>query len=257
MKIKIVTITGADDNTNHQDLIEISKKYPFVEWGILFSPTRNDKGESRYPTIEWVNKFKKDVIAHNFTKIDSFMTNGFDLGRNEITIMVSAHICGGYTKELLEGNNILIKEKLKDVYSHLFLNRSQWNFNSSKNEVHETFYDFLNNPLNGKTILQFNKANYHLCQKVIEMNNHNIHFLYDGSGGRGVLPNEWTGVVPNHFTGYAGGLNPDNLEEALINIEKSVGDNEIWIDTETGVRTDDKLDLDKVVGFLEIAKKYT
>jgi phosphoribosylanthranilate isomerase len=75
-------------------------------------------------------------------------------------------------------------------------------------------------------------------------------------GGRGVLPENWQGVVPNHFTGYAGGLNPDNLEEALININKAVGDNEIWIDTETGVRTDDKLDLEKVVKFLEIAKKY-
>lgn len=64
MEIKIVTITGADDNTNHSDMINISKDFPFVEWGILFSSSR--QGSERYPSIEWVNELMnvKNAKAH-------------------------------------------------------------------------------------------------------------------------------------------------------------------------------------------------
>ena len=37
MKLTKVTLTGADDFTDPKRLIEISREYPFVEWGILFS----------------------------------------------------------------------------------------------------------------------------------------------------------------------------------------------------------------------------
>ena len=239
MKIRTVTITGADDNTNVYELIGISKVYPFVEWGILFSPKRENT--SRYPSIEWVNKLN-----------EVYKKAGKE------NLMLCSHLCGDYSLETItKGNANSYVNRLKE--STFIFDRCQLNFNSQKNPVDYEKFLGLMNKRTRQTIIQYNKANYDLCQTLIKNygNAHNINFLYDGSGGRGVLPKEWMGVVPNHFTGYAGGLNPDNLEDALINIEKSVGDNEIWIDTETGVRTDDKLDLDKVVRFIEIAKKYT
>lgn len=246
MKIKTVTITGADDNTNHQDLIEISKKYPFVEWGILFSTKRI--GTDRYPSAEWLDKLYLKTKELN----------------NLDVIRCSAHLCGDYSSDIIStGDESFKYGDVVEKYTWLF-DRCQLNFNSTKTPVdYSSLFNFVMNWAN-QTILQYNKSNEFICEKIISdfietddiYLNDKLNFLYDGSGGRGVLPTNWRGVIPNHFTGYAGGLNPDNLEDALINIEKSVGDNEIWIDTETGVRTDDKLDLDKVVRFLEIAKKY-
>ena len=239
MKIKTVTITGADDNTDAHSLLGISKIYPFVEWGILFSPKRENT--ARYPSIEWVSKLYK-ISMH--------------VGKSNFKL--SSHLCGEYSLETItKGSASLYTNRLKK--SSWMFDRCQLNFNSQKTPVNYELFLGLMNKITRGTIIQYNKANYDLCQTLIKNyhDTNNIHFLYDGSGGRGVLPSAWKEVVPNYFTGYAGGLNPDNLEEALININESVGGNEIWIDAESGVRTDDKLDLDKVVKFLEIAKKYT
>ncbi len=238
MKIKAVTITGADDNISVYSLVGISKAYPFVEWGILFSPKRENT--SRYPSLEWINKLSE------VSKI---------VGKENLKLC--SHLCGDYSLEtIIKGTANSYVDRLKKAT--IIFDRCQLNFNSQKTPVDYELFSSLLNKRISETIIQYNKANYDLCKTLIKdySKTNSISFLYDGSGGRGVLPKEWSGVVPNHFTGYAGGLNPDNLEEALINISKSVGDNEIWIDTETGVRTDDKLDLDKVVRFLEIAKKY-
>jgi len=50
MKINKLTITGADDATNQDSLLDFSNNFGFVEWGILFSKTK--LGEKRYPTLE-------------------------------------------------------------------------------------------------------------------------------------------------------------------------------------------------------------
>jgi len=39
MKINKLTITGADNNNSYNKLFELQQKYPFVEWGILYSKT--------------------------------------------------------------------------------------------------------------------------------------------------------------------------------------------------------------------------
>ena len=46
-----VTITGADDAVDPGALVALSAEFPFVEWGILFSKSR--EGEARYPSAEW------------------------------------------------------------------------------------------------------------------------------------------------------------------------------------------------------------
>jgi hypothetical protein len=48
------------------------------------------------------------------------------------------------------------------------------------------------------------------------------------------------------FCGYADGLNPDNIGVALPAIAACVPEGQpYWIDMESGVRTDDRFDLDK------------
>lgn len=74
--------------------------------------------------------------------------------------------------------------------------------------------------------------------------------LLDASGGRGIdTPIEV--LKGNYKVGYAGGMNPDNVGEKLSYLMENV-DGDFWIDMESGVRTDDWFDLDKVRKVLEI-----
>ncbi|MES2287517.1 MAG: hypothetical protein V4547_17615 [Bacteroidota bacterium] len=238
MKLKYVTITGADDNTGIKDLLNASKHYPFVEWGILFSPNPERKKTDRYPSKEWCIELAK---ASNTNKLN-----------------LSAHLCGGYTKEMLEfGQSHLVRRELGNLLK--IFKRAQLNFNASSRKVDlGLFYNFLTeNQMEGRNfIIQHNKANKIVLDYLLQKNHVDVHFLYDSSGGRGTIPQTYQGIVPNYLTGYSGGLSPDNLEDCLFKIKGVVADSEIWIDTETGVRTDDKLDMDKVISFLDRAKKF-
>ena len=69
-----------------------------------------------------------------------------------------------------------------------------------------------------------------------------VQTLFDKSGGHGRLPVEWP-VHPGHLVGLAGGISPDTIDGVLDTLDM---DGEVWLDMETGVRTDDWLDLDKV-----------
>lgn len=72
----------------------------------------------------------------------------------------------------------------------------------------------------------------------------NVDMLFDLSGGRGRLPTRWPAAPMGTMVGYAGGLNADNVAEAVSKIGPVAGD--YWIDMETGVRdADDRFDLDK------------
>lgn len=242
MFIERVTITGADDNTDIKDLFELTKKYPFVEWGILFSPSR--EGLSRYPSIYWIEKL------YNESKV--FISE---------ELKCSAHLCGDYSRQVIEeGISSKYLSKVKSA-SHLF-KRIQLNFNSQNTSVNFDKLKYVFDNTFIPLIFQYNKSNKEICDKIIDylhktypIYSNKANFLYDGSGGRGVIPEQWKDVIPYFFTGYAGGLNPNNIEEELNKINSVANINaDIWIDTETGVRTDDKLDLDKVDKFLGICQ---
>jgi predicted component of viral defense system (DUF524 family) len=50
-------------------------------------------------------------------------------------------------------------------------------------------------------------------------------------------------------------LGPENLAEQLKAIEDVVGDRDVWIDMESRIRTNDKLDLDKAEQVLKTVKE--
>ena len=79
--------------------------------------------------------------------------------------------------------------------------------------------------------------------------------LFDASAGRGVAPEGWPAPIPDHFCGYAGGINPGNVARH-IELIKEAGAEDTWIDMESGVRTENRFDLDKVREVLKIAAAH-
>lgn len=72
-----------------------------------------------------------------------------------------------------------------------------------------------------------------------------VAWLFDQSGGTGTSPSVWPKHPGDGWTvGYAGGISQDNVRDAIERIPAGEDDH-YWLDMESGVRTNDWLDLDK------------
>lgn len=112
-----------------------------------------------------------------------------------------------------------------------------------------------------KIILQFRKpkqTDEELDRCIIEEYSSIDYILIDSSGGRGKkIDTEYASDIyrkltkhrVNYRVGFAGGLNPNNLEEILYNLNYSIG-NYFSFDAESGLRNEfNELDLKKVEEF--------
>ena len=228
MNLNKVTITGVDDETPVKDLHALWIKYPFVEWGVLFSASR--AGTPKYPTT---------------AKIMTLTPLGMSL---------SAHFCGEYAREVLEAENGFIM-----FTTHLIgFERIQLNYDFLQSPIRWSFkapLEFNRKFPKAPLILQYNKFNEGAVQKYLQETNARIHVLYDSSGGKGLNTAEVADPFPV-YTGYSGGLGPDNVEEFVKRLLAHPKPGPVWIDMENNVRTGDELDLDKVARVLEICSKF-
>ena len=239
MFLKNVTITGFDGNTHIPDVVELTKKYPFVEWGILISSTRN--GTVKYPDKMFVGELMRYA------------------GSKGINISLSYHLCGRIASDFAKGyfDVDLWRTFVPPTY---FAKRIQVNINATKTPCdYEKFAEKINLMMiqnNIPVIIQFNKANELLWYYLVRYEAY-PNILFDASGGRGKVIRKFLPPVSGFFCGYAGGLNPDNVVEALEYIDCVINDGVSWVDTESGVRDkNDQLDLNKVDDFLSKCKKW-
>lgn len=227
-----VTITGADNSIKHDGLIEITKGYPFVEWGILLS--RNQVGNLRFPSISWLRQL-------------------FDI-HNEFQL--AGHLCGLYAREILMGRMGVILDDLNIMWR--MFGRIQINTHGQKHPYSATgLSEILERFSDKEFIFQYDEANTALIEEMMALGHKNISTLFDMSHGAGILPHSWPKPIPGIKCGFAGGLGPKNLREQIPVIQQVAGEAETWIDMETKVRSDnDKVfDIFKVIGSLEISKQ--
>jgi len=240
MKLFHVTITGADHSlSNIQELFRLSEEFRFVEWGILYSP--NKQNELRYPPKDWQNNL--------FSMCDDA------LAANGWAPNLSAHLCGQYAIDVLFNNLLMLPSK---YFKRCQVNTSAKNLQRADIFALDGFFHMLAPEV--EFIFQYRGTSDDA--KIDEMSRCNqivprFAALYDISGGKGILPTTWPKPFSNVRTGYAGGLNPDNLKEQLAKIASVVGDNSVSIDMESGVRTNNEFDLDKVRRCLQIAKDFS
>lgn len=224
MKINKVTITGADDKTDIKDLVVLTEKYPFVEWGILFS---NSRGKQRYPSENWVKEVTK------------------------LNLPLSAHFCGWWARQVLEEGNYSLIEQAEG-FSRIQLN---YNFARSRGWKLKDLIEWAEESPKD-IILQLNKSNKPIISDLEPPKA--INFLYDASGGRGTVIGAIEPPMDGSYTGYAGGLSVENIDHIckLITESDDGEDTEVWIDLESGARTNDEFDLTKVEEILRISSKY-
>jgi hypothetical protein len=228
-----VTLTGADDSVDPEDLVALAGDYSFVEWGILFSASR--QGTPRYPSAQWITELWEASHAG---------------------LRLSAHLCGKWVRELILDGNFSWRQDVGQAFD--MFERIQLNFHAHHLPANEKFLDVVRKYHDLKQfIFQMDGVNDQLWKSVKEGSGQVVP-LFDRSGGAGVLPENWPRAYTDVYCGYAGGLGPVNLLEELSKIENMAGQERIWIDAETRVRSnEDKLfDLEKVREFLEISKDF-
>lgn len=247
------TFTGVDNSTDLEYLEFHSFLYPFVEWGVLLSFDRMGK-DPRYPSLETFLKFKK-IRDNAKTKMNSAL-----------------HLCGRAAHAFISNSFTDDECELFNTVSSGF-DRIQLNINMCDSRYDTTNYhnNISSLALTAKLIrqhliLQYNDNNKELFQDpdiqyIIKQGY--VHVLKDSSGGKGIYNSDFE--IPiwcmDAVLGFAGGYGPENIEHALEEIYLNVKDNKLssqhfTIDMEGKIRTDDKLDLDKINQVSTIANNF-
>lgn len=261
MRLRLVTITGADDTVQPRELHKLTVDYPFVEWAILFSITKQGM-VARYPSVPWM------AVLSNYGGLPK-----------------AAHLCGGWARQAMGGDTLPfgVVEGILGRVLRVQLNISPYRLQTN----HEALARFIigvqaSSGWGIPTIIQTDQPN------AIPWLRTNIHVgdgyqkplvLDDKSGGMGVrgkfdrppfLPRP-VGGPKRRMAGFAGGITPDNVVEVLEEIQAMPYDLDYWIDLESGVRTgqgrttneegetveaSDVFDPDKAEAVLKKAKAY-
>jgi hypothetical protein len=230
-----VTLTGADDSVNPMDLAKLSRRYPFVEWGILVS--RSQSFQPRWPSPRWIRALQDIAAMENMA--------------------LSLHVCGHWVRQLLLGEMEVPQEYLASF------KRVQLNFHGEAVPYdHSLFLQAL--PALGKRQIIFQMDGRdgpkHLAAAWAHDPEGDLDAvpLHDASHGAGVVPGTWPQPVGSVYQGYAGGLGPHNLAAQLKQIERAAGERRVWVDMETKVRSagDRNFDLAKAEAVLALAKHH-
>jgi hypothetical protein len=259
MYLDHVTITGADDHVDRNALYELSDKYPFVQWGILYYSEK--EGKPRYPSNEWVEKF--DRYAPDF-------------------VSKNVHLCGSDAKAFCNGDLSIVRYSAygSPSYESIQVNIPEGFAIATKPQ--DVADLFIRSCIVIPTIIQMNDYTRPIVDALQKKESGNFtHILFDESRGKGKMidipddgglkSREMYSLLKRSQCGFAGGIGPDNVVKVLDTITKVsnlhydvrselMGYNHsppgTWIDMESGVRTDNEFDLKKVEKVLETVDKW-
>jgi len=227
-----VTITGADDSIRVNDLFDLANDFPFFEPAILVSAT--NFGKPRYPSRNWLYELLAKKRSCGYPRL-------------------AMHLCGKYARLLADGD----RQAFSDLWWAMdYFERIQINTHNIPTDKAVNIVELLLG-YGKEFIFQYDEVNHALLEMCASYSI-NATCLFDGSGGRGLLPTIWPKPLDGIECGYAGGLGPHNLRAQIEMIEATVGDTPVWLDMETHVRSNDnkQFDLDKVRQCLQIASEY-
>lgn len=239
MNLRLVTLTGADDGSDPNELVRLSEKYPFVEWGILVSAKQ--MGSTRFPSSSWMRGLAAAVQGKN--------------------IGLAVHVCGRWVRDIISGRFPKDLAELPMPWDNV--KRFQLNFHAEKHDFNNDIIRVLEEqPFEGRQIIfQYDSVNEDDIEELPLCKWNGNAPLFDMSHGAGVLPSNWpkASSSPGYvFYGYAGGLGQDCLPAQLDPISAAAEDKPFWIDMETKLRTgkDSMFDFQKCEACLDACAPF-
>lgn len=214
--LDVVSLTGPDDVVNVVDLSKLADEFPKVEIAVLYMPER--EGTKRFPSKKWIETFKANYTGKH----------------------TAMHLCGSAFFSFLNDEPEVL-ELMKGI-GRIQLNLKFGDVPGSY-EDKDLIAAICRHP-ETKFILQYTDDNAHLLDYLQDVKN--VDLLFDGSAGQGILPSHWPVSRDDFYCGYAGGLGPDVIEAEFEKIITATQGKKYWIDMESGIRTNDELDFDKM-----------
>ncbi len=215
----IITFTGIDARTNIGRLVELQKKYPFAEFGVLVAASMQGK-ENRYPDLEVIDRLK-------------------GCGLN-----LACHVCGTLARTAVREGFGALEAFLGDRLP--LFQRVQLNI-STMEDIPAHFS--LKAPGSVEEIIIQQHPERPLIIENLASANTDVSVLFDASGGRG-LQQRSVQVIPGLRTGVAGGLGyPDAgiiYRKFKKILDKGGAGMGFWIDMESRIRQNDWMNLDEV-----------
>lgn len=221
-KIKMLTVTGADDSVDYKQLLDLQFLYPFLEFGVLFYSF--EQYRPRFPSEDWIR------------------------GLPWRELRLSLHLCSVCVEEAYRGD----WSYLKNYFPYWFFKRCQLNTHgewTSYTSCLQENFEKATKEFGWELIQRFDS-------EVPQVYAEGVTHLFDFSHGAGILPVSWPTVSNLSWVGYAGGLAPNNLSEQIPKILEACKGAAIWLDMETGVRENNKFSIEKVAQACDIVKEY-
>jgi len=228
-KLKFVTCSGANEFTDIVKMVALSEKFPVIEWGIQVS---GKKCGSDSPRLAWIQRLHRCLQADNQM------------------IQLALHINADWVDAFSTGelsNELISLLRMKNIKGKPFFARVQLNFKIGRDKMPHPSILLDHIKMYGderRFILSYNEENRNFIHMLYKEDLRDFDVLYDSSHGEGVSAQEWQ--EPAFFDedilqGYAGGLSPDNVADAIAKITAVVPYNRsFYIDAEGKLKGDDK-----------------
>ena len=233
--LEILTFTGVDEDTDFGRLIGISQTYPKVEFAVLVGSRtpkdRYSKGNGIFPGLSVVDLLKFLGIAK----------------QRQRRARVAVHLCGSWAKSALHSwgpseETVGLCEGFDRVQINMHADAGYPTGIPTPSPVS---VGCLLQSLPGcdSIIFQHRDATWDSAVP----HGPRVEYLFDHSEGSGREAfGEWpTPPSARHRVGYAGGIGPDNIGQAMEFVDR-YPESRLWLDMESRVRTDGRFDLDKV-----------
>lgn len=214
-----VTFTGWDRHTDLDELGAFLEDCPqsTVEIAVLFSTSRSQDDEDRYPNVDKAKAILKVAKA---------------AGQR-----TAVHLCGRIARAFLGYSDAIVKVgPLIQLAERVQVNVPE-DFWASSPERYKPAHDLAR--LIGRSVIVQSRSIdgwpdvEHLGPGASRM----VPFLFDRSAGTGAAPPDWPFPRAHILVGYAGGLGPDNVAGLCESIAGARIDGaRWWLDMETGIR---------------------
>lgn len=255
--LNCVTVTGADDSIDPGELFELAADFPFLEFGILLSAS--SVGGQRFPSYEWQHDLARECDRRIITRDPSIAVPH-----------LSGHLCGDWVRYAFQGSFAAAGSRTP---LWPFLARIQLNTHGVKHEANiPSLISAANLASVGRRqfIFQYDNENTETINAVVVgLPQVNFGALHDLSHGAGLVPPKWERKFVAGYTGYAGGLGPENVAEQLEAIAEAhiegnpsphrramFGTDLAWIDAETRLYESGKFSIARVRAFAEAARPW-
>ena len=224
--LEVVTFTGVDEATDLERVADLHARFHGrLEFAVLIGTRSGSADHPIYPPLRFVDRFRQFCGSRG--------------------VPAALHMCGRFARSAVD---IPVQESLLKIvegFGRVQLNLIPPQRYGFAGEI-ARFAEAV--PM---LILQHEGTSWDNLPVARE----NIEYLWDRSGGRGVvsfadwptppLQDPWIRGDTRPRYGYAGGIGPDNAA-AVAAVVGSRMDARVWVDMESRIRTDGQFDLDKV-----------